>query len=74
MSKILNVDQVISGSVRKEPSRIRVAITGVHPSRLETWSQRFDLVTKEDDLLQIEEQTESAIMARMARKSLYCVT
>ena len=65
LSSVLNVDQVITGSVRKDAAHVRVSITGVHPSGLETWSERFDFVTH-NDLIILEEQTASAIMARIA--------
>ncbi len=66
MNEVLKFDQIVTGSVRKEASRIRVSVTGVHPSGLETWSERFDVITNGSDLLELEEQTASAIMARIA--------
>ena len=65
LSDVLDVDQVITGSVRKDASHIRVSVTGVHPSGLETWSERFDFTANSDDLMVLEEQTASAIMARI---------
>ncbi|AXC12008.1 Adenylate cyclase [Acidisarcina polymorpha] len=65
LSSVLNVDQVITGSVRKDATHVRVSVTGVHPSGLETWSERFDFTTNKNDLMILEEQTASAIMARI---------
>ena len=65
LSSALSVDQVITGSVRKDASHVRVYVTGVHPSGLETWSERFDFTTNKNDLLSLEEETASAIMARI---------
>ena len=65
LSSVLNVDQVITGSVRKDATHVRVSVTGVHPSGLETWSERFDFTTNKNDLMVLEEQTASAIMARI---------
>ena len=65
LSDVLDVDQVITGSVRKEASHVRVSVTGVHPSGSETWSERFDFTTNNDDLMVLEEQIASAIMARV---------
>ncbi len=62
----LKVDQIITGSVRKDASHVRVSVTGVHPSGLETWSERFDLTITDKDLIFLEEQTAMAIMARIA--------
>ena len=66
LSEVLNVDQIITGSVRKDASRVRVSVTGVHPSGFETWSERFDLTTGDNELILLEEQTALAIMARIA--------
>ena len=65
LSNVLAVDQVITGSVRKDATHVRVSVTGVHPSGLETWSERFDFTTNKNDLMILEEQTASAIMARI---------
>ncbi len=66
LSDALKADQVITGSVRKDASHVRVSVTGVHPSGLETWSERFDFSTDDNDLMVLEEQIASAIMARIA--------
>ena len=66
LGSVLDVDQVITGSVRKEESHVRVSVTGVHPAGLETWSERFDFTTDHNDLMVLEEQTASAIMARIS--------
>ena len=65
LSSVLNVDQIITGSVRRDATQVRVSVTGVHPSGLETWSERFDFTTNKNDLMTLEEQTASAIMARI---------
>ena len=65
LSSVLSVDQVITGNVRKDATHVRVSVTGVHPSGLETWSERFDFTTNKNDLMILEEQTASAIMARI---------
>ena len=65
LGSALNVDQVITGSVRKDAMHVRVSVTGVHPAGLETWSERFDFTTNKNDLMILEEQTASAIMARI---------
>ena len=66
LSVMVNADQIITGSVRKTADRVRVSVTGVHPSGLETWSERFDLTTAGSDVLVLEEQIASAIVARIA--------
>ena len=65
LSDVLDVDQVITGSVRKDATHIRVSVTGVHPSGLETWSDRFDFTTENNELMFLEEQIATAIMARI---------
>ncbi len=66
LSVMLNADQVVTGSVRTSAEHVRVSVTGVRPSGLETWSERFDFTTNGSDMLVLEEQTASAIMARIA--------
>ncbi len=66
LSHVLHVDQVVTGSVRRSAAHVRVSVTGVHPSGLETWSERFDFTTNDDDRLMLEDQTAWAIMACIA--------
>lgn len=66
LSAMVNADQIITGSVRKNAEHVRVSVTGVHPSGLETWSERIDFSANGSDLLVLEEQTASALMARIA--------
>ena len=66
LSVMVNADQIITGSVRKNAEHVRVSVTGVHPSGLETWSERIDFSANGSDLLVLEEQTASALMARIA--------
>ena len=65
LSNLVNVDQIITGSVRKDAMHVRISVTGVHPSGLETWSERFEFTTNTNDFMILEEQTASAIMARI---------
>lgn len=65
MSRELDVQQIIYGSVQKEGSRFKISVHGYNPTTHEVWTEKFQAEPHEGALLKLEEFAASALMARI---------